>query len=260
MNASRPSKNPIARQPAHATPASPDDRAAANDVTIRAVRRADLDAVIALDAQTTGIEKRDYWRALYRRYGEATAAERQFLVAVSGKAVVGYVIGEVRDWEFGSPPCGWVFAINVAPALRQSGTAAAARGGLRRVRRHRHEHRAHHARTRRHPDPVLLPQSGDDRRPLHSIGDEPCRLNSTAAGRSRCDEAAAEHAAGTVQPARVRGRSVATSRRPRSRTSTTSRRITWPRCWPSWHAQAWCSRCAELVAAIGSPPMHDGSR
>ena len=124
MNASRPSKNPAARQPARATPASPDDRAAASDVTIRAVRRADLDAVIALDAQTTGIEKRDYWRALYRRYGEATAAERQFLVAVSGKAVVGYVIGEVRDWEFGSPPCGWVFAINVAPALRQSGTGS----------------------------------------------------------------------------------------------------------------------------------------
>ena len=25
------------------------------------------------------------------------------------------MIGEVRDWEFGSPPCGWVFAIDVDP-------------------------------------------------------------------------------------------------------------------------------------------------
>ena len=120
MNARPASTNPPLRRPPRA-PAQPAAAAAAAGVTIRAVRRADLDAVIALDALATGIEKRDYWRALYRRYGEAGAAGRQFLVAVSGKAVVGYVIGEVRDWEFGSPPCGWVFAINVAPALRQSG-------------------------------------------------------------------------------------------------------------------------------------------
>jgi HlyD family secretion protein len=31
------------------------------------------------------------------------------------------VIGEVRDWEFGSPPCGWVFAIDVDPRARQQG-------------------------------------------------------------------------------------------------------------------------------------------
>jgi ribosomal protein S18 acetylase RimI-like enzyme len=27
----------------------------------------------------------------------------------------------VRDWEFGSPPCGWVFAIDVQPRARQRG-------------------------------------------------------------------------------------------------------------------------------------------
>ena len=35
--------------------------------------------------------------------------------------VVGFVIGEVRDWEFGSPPCGWVFAIDVDPQARLGG-------------------------------------------------------------------------------------------------------------------------------------------
>jgi GNAT superfamily N-acetyltransferase len=35
--------------------------------------------------------------------------------------VLGFVIGEVRDWEFGSPPCGWVFAIDVQPRARQQG-------------------------------------------------------------------------------------------------------------------------------------------
>lgn len=91
-------------------------------VTIRAARRTDLDAVIALDAMETGLAKRDYWRSLYRRYGAAAAAERQFLVAVRGAEVVGFVIGEVRDWEFGSPACGWVFAINVDSKARLAGT------------------------------------------------------------------------------------------------------------------------------------------
>jgi len=90
------------------------------DVTIRPVRRSDLDAVVALDAAETGTPKRDYWRSLFRRYGGA-AAERQFLVAVAGDELVGFVIGEVRDWEFGSPACGWVFAINVRPGARQAG-------------------------------------------------------------------------------------------------------------------------------------------
>jgi ribosomal protein S18 acetylase RimI-like enzyme len=35
------------------------------------------------------------------------------------------MIGEVRDWEFGSPPCGWVFAIDVDPRARQQGVGSA---------------------------------------------------------------------------------------------------------------------------------------
>ena len=33
----------------------------------------------------------------------------------------GFVIGEVRAWEFGSPPCGWIFAIQVRPRCRLTG-------------------------------------------------------------------------------------------------------------------------------------------
>ena len=85
-------------------------------------RRADLAEVIALDARVTGVEKRSYWQRIYRRYGIAVAGDqRHFLVAVAGGRVVGFMIGEVRDWEFGSPPCGWVFAIDVDPDARQRG-------------------------------------------------------------------------------------------------------------------------------------------
>ena len=85
------------------------------------MRRGDLDRVIDLDATVTGLEKRKYWLAVYRRYGGGHHEEQQFLVALLGGRVVGFVIGEVRDWEFGSPPCGWVFAIDVDPQARQAG-------------------------------------------------------------------------------------------------------------------------------------------
>ena len=90
-------------------------------IEVRAVRRSDLDRVIDLDATVTGLEKRKYWLSVYRRYGSGTHDEQQFLVALARGRVVGFVIGEVRDWEFGSPPCGWVFAIDVDPQARLAG-------------------------------------------------------------------------------------------------------------------------------------------
>jgi GNAT superfamily N-acetyltransferase len=90
-------------------------------LVIRPVRRGDLDAVIAIDATVTGLAKRKYWLSVYRRYGTGERRDQQFLVALAQGRVVGFVIGEVRDWEFGSPPCGWVFAIDVDPRQRLKG-------------------------------------------------------------------------------------------------------------------------------------------
>ena len=95
--------------------------AAAPAIGIRRVRERDLPEVVAIDATVTGLEKRPYWRSVYRRYGTGASTGRTFLVADAGGRVVGFVIGEVRDWEFGSPPCGWVFGIDVRPDHRQGG-------------------------------------------------------------------------------------------------------------------------------------------
>src|SRR5690606_35381903 len=89
---------------ARAPAGTPGDR-----VVIRAARRADLDQVIAIDATVTGVEKRPYWLSVFRRYGDGARSERHFLVAEADGRVAGFIIGEVRDWEFGAPPCGWVF-------------------------------------------------------------------------------------------------------------------------------------------------------
>jgi GNAT superfamily N-acetyltransferase len=112
-------------------------------LTIRPVKRGDLEAVIAIDTQVTGLEKREYWRSVFRRYGEGASPGAQFLVAEADGNVVGFVIGEVRDWEFGAPPCGWVFAIDVRPDVRLGGIgtrllesicAGFRRAGVRKVR------------------------------------------------------------------------------------------------------------------------------
>jgi ribosomal protein S18 acetylase RimI-like enzyme len=112
------------RKPAGATIPDRAPTPSADPVSIRRVRYGDLEQIIAIDASVTGLEKRHYWKSVYRRYGAAGPAERQFLVAATTGRVVGFVIGEVRDWEFGSPPCGWVFAIDVEPSSRLVGIGA----------------------------------------------------------------------------------------------------------------------------------------
>ena len=97
---------------------------ASDAVVIRAARRGDLDQVIAIDSMDTGVDKRSYWLSVFRRYGDGDQPERHFLVADADGRVRGFIIGEVRDWEFGSPPCGWVFAIDVEPDFRLAGIGA----------------------------------------------------------------------------------------------------------------------------------------
>lgn len=88
-------------------------------IRIREAAAADIGVVVALDEQATGLAKPDYWDDIFARYVAAGRDDRLFLIAEQGGRVVGFVVGEVRAWEFGSPPCGWVFAVNVAPGARE---------------------------------------------------------------------------------------------------------------------------------------------
>ena len=95
-------------------------------IYVRAVAVADLPAIIDLDHRLTGAAKPDYWKT-----GVAPQADRFFLVAeMADGGFAGFAIGEIRAWEFGSPPAGWVFAIQVDPDLRQGGIGTALFDGL----------------------------------------------------------------------------------------------------------------------------------
>jgi len=98
---------------------------ASDALRIRAAGPDDLGAIIDIDAEVTGLRKVDYWYELFARYGGTRGRpQRSFLVAERDRHILGFIIGEVRDWEFGSPPCGWVFRISVQPTARQSGVAS----------------------------------------------------------------------------------------------------------------------------------------
>lgn len=99
-------------------------------VRVRRVKAADIAHVTALDTRVTKIAKADYWDDIFRRYGKQRRDERFFLVAESkagrsGYEFLGFIIGEVRAWEFGSSPCGWVFALSVEPKARLHGIGSA---------------------------------------------------------------------------------------------------------------------------------------
>ena len=87
---------------------------------IRGARRGDLEAIIEIDALITRARKPAYWAEALRRHG-GRGRGRFFLVADTGEGVRGYIVGEVRDWAFGQPPCGWVFEMGVHPRARLGG-------------------------------------------------------------------------------------------------------------------------------------------
>lgn len=99
---------------------------------IRRARTEDLEPIMALDEQVSGFAKPEYWHDLRERYTRRRKEDLFFFVAEGdvpdesdyGK-ILGFVIGEVRAWEFGSAPSGWVFAIAVGPDVRQGGLGEA---------------------------------------------------------------------------------------------------------------------------------------
>jgi GNAT superfamily N-acetyltransferase len=92
-------------------------------INVHVAEATDIDAIVALDAAITGTEKAAYWNDIFERFaGTNQRLRRYFLVAKSSQnELIGFVVGEIRAWEFGSPPCGWVLALSVTPDKRQQG-------------------------------------------------------------------------------------------------------------------------------------------
>lgn len=87
-------------------------------LSIRGVAASDLPAVVKLDEAVTGQAKPGYWRKLLLSLEQDSKQAPIFLVAEADGRMIGYIAGDVRAFDFGSEPCGWVFALNVEPGVR----------------------------------------------------------------------------------------------------------------------------------------------
>ncbi len=92
------------------------------NVHIRKAIETDLPAIMTFDERSNKDLNPHYWQEMFNRYGD-DHDKQLFLVCENGAEIVGFIIGEVRDWEFGSSPCGWVFALGVRPDVRLGGVA-----------------------------------------------------------------------------------------------------------------------------------------
>lgn len=93
---------------------------ALDGVRVRPAKASDLPAAVALDAENTGLRKAAYWQERFEWYA-GRQPDRFFLVAEREGEMLGFIVGEVRAWEFGSPPSGWIFAIHISPSARLHG-------------------------------------------------------------------------------------------------------------------------------------------
>jgi ribosomal protein S18 acetylase RimI-like enzyme len=93
-------------------------------VAIRALAAADLDALVEIDAHHTGMRKPDYWQRVLDDFVRHAGDTRVGLAAHADGSIVGFVLGEVRAFEFGSEPCGWIFAIGVAEQFLRTHVAS----------------------------------------------------------------------------------------------------------------------------------------
>ncbi len=93
----------------------------------RALEATDLAEVVRIDADQTGAPKPAYWEGVFSSFLGETGRAKTFGFGIDDGAggLAGFLFAEVRAFEFGSEPCGWVFAVGIDDASRRRGHASA---------------------------------------------------------------------------------------------------------------------------------------
>lgn len=92
--------------------------------SVRPMVAADLPSVAAIYLALVGRRPPDDWNeGLSRLLATGARSGAALVAALPGGEVVGYAVGEVRSWEFGSPPAGWITGLGVARAHQHGGVA-----------------------------------------------------------------------------------------------------------------------------------------
>ena len=94
---------------------------------LRPLRETDIASIITIDERTSGKAKPEYWRSKLTQYLQESQAhpgtEGAVLARVAEREgeVVGFMIAEIRRWDFGQPYCGWITALGTDPGHQRLG-------------------------------------------------------------------------------------------------------------------------------------------
>jgi len=93
-------------------------------LTVCDLRATHLDDVVRIDSLHSGASNRGYWESVFERFLDTSQRDRRVgLAAEDDGRTIGYLLGEVRAFEFGSEPCGWIFGVGVDPDQLRTGVA-----------------------------------------------------------------------------------------------------------------------------------------
>lgn len=88
--------------------------------TVRPMTAADISGIVEIDRSIIGRDRSPSWPQTVTRYLEMYFPPLCFVAEVEGK-MVGFILGDVRGWEYAMPPSGWVDIIGVHSAHQGKG-------------------------------------------------------------------------------------------------------------------------------------------
>ena len=92
-------------------------------LTVRQLRKDDLDYIVDIDTKVLGETRKDYWVTKIIKQAETRPTDASLVSEIDAK-VVGFILGEVSGWEFKVPNnIGWIDTIGIDPDYQNRGIA-----------------------------------------------------------------------------------------------------------------------------------------
>lgn len=90
-------------------------------VTVRRMRTQDAEAVLRINEKITGTPHEAQWES--KIIDHLSSHPLGCLVAEAEGIVVGFILGDIRGWEFAIPKSGWIEIVGVDPKYQGKGVA-----------------------------------------------------------------------------------------------------------------------------------------
>lgn len=90
------------------------------EIKIRKMVPEDVSKILAIDQKLVGKERSPSWPQRVTRYLEMYYPPLCHVAEINGQ-VVGFILGDIRGWEYALAPGGWIDIMGVAPEFQGQG-------------------------------------------------------------------------------------------------------------------------------------------